>query len=72
MLEELLQISDQLAQITKLMDVHWASALAIALRKVGCDFYYTIGLCLLTRSVEWELRSTNCRPRRRPRKDWAT
>lgn len=34
-LEQLLQISDQIAQINKLMEVHWSSALAIALRKVG-------------------------------------
>jgi len=34
-LEEVLQITDQLAQINKLIDVHWSSALAIALRKVN-------------------------------------
>lgn len=33
--QELVSISDQLSQLTKLLDVHWASALAIALRKVS-------------------------------------
>jgi hypothetical protein len=33
--EELLRIGDQQSQIAKLQDVHWASALAIALRKVS-------------------------------------
>lgn len=33
-LEELLRIDDQLAQIERMMDMHWTSALAIALRKV--------------------------------------
>jgi len=32
--EELVKITDQLCQLKKLLDVHWASALAIALRKV--------------------------------------
>ena len=32
--EELLRIGDQLAQIEKMMELHWASALAVALRKV--------------------------------------
>jgi hypothetical protein len=32
--EELLSISDQMAQINKLIDIHWGSAFAIALRKV--------------------------------------
>lgn len=32
--EELVVISDQITQITKILEVHWASALAIALRKV--------------------------------------
>jgi hypothetical protein len=34
-LEELLKIADQMTQINKLIDLHWASALAIALRKVS-------------------------------------
>lgn len=34
LLEELMKITDQITQITKLIDHHWASALAIALRKV--------------------------------------
>lgn len=33
-LEEVLSITDQMAQIHKLIDIHWSSALAIALRKV--------------------------------------
>lgn len=37
LLEELLKISDQTAQINRMLDVHWASALAIALRKVSTD-----------------------------------
>jgi len=32
---ELAKIYDQQAQIAKILDVHWGSALAIALRKVG-------------------------------------
>lgn len=35
LLGDLLQIADQVGQITRLLDVHWASALAIALRKVS-------------------------------------
>lgn len=34
LVEELMNIADQTAQISKLVDNHWASALAIALRKV--------------------------------------
>ena len=34
-LEEVLKIVDQMAQIKKLIDLHWSSALAIALRKVS-------------------------------------
>lgn len=39
--EDLLKISDQTAQINRMLDVHWASALAIALRKVSiwCSFF---------------------------------
>lgn len=33
-LEEVININDQIAQINKLIDVHWGGALAIALRKV--------------------------------------
>lgn len=33
--EELVKITDQLSQLKKLADIHWASALAIALRKVS-------------------------------------
>jgi len=61
-LEEVLKIVDQIAQINKLIDLHWASALAIALRKVSLvsskpqhvrSFY-----CL----VERKLRPPNQRP----------
>ena len=38
-LEELLRVNDQIAQINKLLDVHSASALAIALRKV-CQIFF--------------------------------
>jgi hypothetical protein len=37
--EELLFISDQMAQINKLIDIHLGSAFAVALRKVGNPFY---------------------------------
>lgn len=37
LVEELMRMADQMAQIHKLIDNHWASALAIALRKV-CNF----------------------------------
>ncbi|EJD51831.1 hypothetical protein AURDEDRAFT_111427 [Auricularia subglabra TFB-10046 SS5] len=36
--EELFHVSDQLAQITKLRDVHQASALSMALRKINTSF----------------------------------
>ncbi|KAJ7230657.1 hypothetical protein GGX14DRAFT_584168 [Mycena pura] len=39
LLENLLQIADQVGQITRLQDVHWASALAIALRKLMRSFF---------------------------------
>lgn len=38
LLEELVCITDQLGQITKLLDTHWASALAIALRKINKSY----------------------------------
>ncbi|KAJ7614649.1 hypothetical protein DFH06DRAFT_1484188 [Mycena polygramma] len=38
LLGDLLQISDQVAQITHLLDVHWSSALAIALRKLNSSY----------------------------------
>ena len=37
--EELLSISDQTAQINKLIDIHLGSAFAVALRKVSNPFY---------------------------------
>ncbi|KIY45668.1 hypothetical protein FISHEDRAFT_61065 [Fistulina hepatica ATCC 64428] len=36
--EDLLRVSDQIAQIKKLVDAHWASALAIALRKLNTSY----------------------------------
>lgn len=33
-LAEVIAINDQITQINKLIDIHWSSALAIALRKV--------------------------------------
>jgi hypothetical protein len=38
LLEELLQVSDQQAQLAKVQDLHWASALAIALRKMNKSY----------------------------------
>ncbi|KAL0953909.1 hypothetical protein HGRIS_005075 [Hohenbuehelia grisea] len=38
LLEELLRVADQQAQINKLEDVHWASALAVALRKLNGSY----------------------------------
>ncbi|TFK39754.1 hypothetical protein BDQ12DRAFT_711862 [Crucibulum laeve] len=38
LVEDLMKISDQTAQITKMLDVHWASALAIALRKLNGSY----------------------------------
>ncbi|KAJ7885999.1 hypothetical protein B0H13DRAFT_2277771 [Mycena leptocephala] len=38
LLEDLLQIADQVGQITHLLDVHWSSALAIALRKLNGSY----------------------------------
>ena len=38
LLEELLRISDQQTQLSKLQDLHWASALAIALRKINKSY----------------------------------
>ncbi|KAG2011918.1 hypothetical protein CC2G_011985 [Coprinopsis cinerea AmutBmut pab1-1] len=38
LMEELLKITDQLGQIKKLLDHHWASALAIALRKLNGSY----------------------------------
>ncbi|KAF8638441.1 hypothetical protein AX17_002198 [Amanita inopinata Kibby_2008] len=36
--EELAKVYDQQAQISKILDVHWASALAIALRKLNSSY----------------------------------
>lgn len=41
-LEEVMNINDQVAQINKLIDLHWGSALAIALRKVRRHFVLLI------------------------------
>ncbi|CAA7269245.1 unnamed protein product [Cyclocybe aegerita] len=37
-LEELLRINDHIAQINRLIDLHWSSALAIALRKLNGSY----------------------------------
>lgn len=41
LLEQMMRIVDQQAQCVKLQDVHWASALAVALRKVCVLFVIT-------------------------------
>jgi hypothetical protein len=58
LLEDLLQIADQIGQITRLLDGHWASALAIALRKV---FILLYPCCSMLRQhlVEQQLRPSN-------------
>jgi hypothetical protein len=38
LVEELLRIADQQAQLAKVQDLHWASALAIALRKINKSY----------------------------------
>lgn len=38
LMEELLRIADQQAQLAKVQDLHWASALAIALRKINKSY----------------------------------
>jgi hypothetical protein len=38
LMEELLRISDQQSQVAKVQDLHWASALAIALRKINKSY----------------------------------
>ncbi|KAH6912157.1 hypothetical protein BKA70DRAFT_827471 [Coprinopsis sp. MPI-PUGE-AT-0042] len=38
LMEELLKVTDQLGQIKRLLDHHWASALAIALRKLNGSY----------------------------------
>ena len=38
LMTELLQIADQQAQLAKVQDLHWASALAIALRKINKSY----------------------------------
>ncbi|KAF8967743.1 hypothetical protein BDZ97DRAFT_1916681 [Flammula alnicola] len=37
-LDEIIKINDQVAQINKLIDIHWGSALAIALRKLNTSY----------------------------------
>lgn len=49
LLEELMSISDRTSQINRMMDVHWASALAIALRKVSSQGHWMFP-CHLRRS----------------------
>jgi len=57
-LEEVLKLNDQTAQINKLLDIHWASALSIALRKVcrNARDNYSFSLPF---AAQWELRSSN-------------
>lgn len=38
LMEELLRVADQQAQLAKVLDLHWASALAIALRKINKSY----------------------------------
>lgn len=72
-MQELLKITDQIAQVRKLLDNHWASALAIALRKVSSPrssfltstYKLTTSLPLLptppislNESAKWKLRKT--------------
>lgn len=57
--EELVSITDQLAQLTKLLDVHWASALAIALRKV-CIKLELRSITNMRVSAQYELWQTHC------------
>lgn len=64
LLEDLLQIADQVGQITHLLDVHWSSALAIALRKVRACVPFTILAHLLL--AEWQLRPPHVRPAQSP------
>jgi hypothetical protein len=59
--EELLSISDQTAQINKLIDIHLGSAFAVALRKVGNPFHSQSLLNLLFYIAEWESCTSGCR-----------
>lgn len=43
LMEELLRVADQQAQISKVLDLHWASALAIALRKINKSYEKRVG-----------------------------
>ncbi|KZP08349.1 hypothetical protein FIBSPDRAFT_874628 [Athelia psychrophila] len=43
LMEELLRVADQQAQIAKVLDLHWASALAIALRKINKSYEKRVG-----------------------------
>jgi hypothetical protein len=60
-LEEILKIVDQMAQIKKLIDLHWASALAIALRKVSVAPPKPLLVRSFYRPAEWKLWSPNQR-----------
>ena len=60
-LEEVLKIVDQIAQINKLIDLHWASALAIALRKVSLIFSKPLHVRSYYCPVERKLRPPNQR-----------
>ena len=60
-LEEVLKIVDQMAQIKKLIDLHWASALAIALRKVSLAPPIPLLVRSFYRPAKWKLCPPNQR-----------
>jgi len=63
--QELVGIMDQMGQVQRLLDVHWASALAIALRKVRSRMLYLLlPRLLLYFTAQWFLRQTNGRSTR--------
>lgn len=57
-LEEVININDQVAQIKKLIDLHWGSALAIALRKVRFLLLILLPVSNVHGLVEYKLRAT--------------
>lgn len=69
--EELLSISDQTAQINKLIDIHLGSAFAVALRKVGNPFH-SQSLPNSPFLAEWESFTSGYRTGRGKRKNNTT
>jgi hypothetical protein len=59
-LEEMLHIGDQLAQIEKMVNLHWTSALAVALRKV-CIISIMLHHPNIVLLVEQKLRTADVR-----------